>query len=118
MQLVWLNLILSLAKCWEVRQGKCQLGRTYLFEVGGKRILGHAHIVQCLPLSEMIFTHHFDKHHISPEQLADLKYTNPHAWVLTDVVRYDVPIDHDGGRYMITWGRPYPGSSGIVQNLT
>ena len=111
----WLELIFSLVKCWEIRQGKCQLGLVYLFEVGGKRILGR---VQCLPLSGIILSDHFDKHHVSPEQFADLIYSKPHAWVLTDVVKYDVPIDHDGGRYMITWGRPYPGASGIVQNLT
>lgn len=105
----WLELLLSHRKSWEIRSRTCAVGPVLLFEVGAKRIVGRADIVNVFPLSHSELGRYFDKHCVDNTALEELGYANPHVWELANVKRFNIPIPHDGGRHMVTWGRPYAG---------
>ena len=66
-------------------------------------------IFNVFPLSHSELGRCFDKHCVDNTALEELEYANPHVWELANVKRFNIPIPHDGGRHMVTWGRPYAG---------
>ena len=106
----WLDLILSRQKSWEIRSKRCTVGPVLLYEVGARRIVGRADIIDVFRVPRSEFAEHFDKHRVNTKALARLgpSYGDLYAWVLANVRQFDIPIDHDGGR-SVTWGAHYNG---------
>ena len=88
----WLDLILSGAKTWEIRNAQTkQRGKIHLALSGaGCRIVGQCHITDSFAIDKSTLKKTFLNHRI--KDLALITYRRPHAWVLTKARRYKQPF--------------------------
>ena len=87
----WLNRILEGQKTWEIRSNRLkQLGPTHLSPSGSRHIVGSCDVVDSISLTRPVFRDNVDKHLL--RSFSDVKYKNPHAWVLANVKPIDPPL--------------------------
>ena len=99
----WLDLILSGAKTWEIRNAQTkQRGKIHLALSGaGCRIVGQCHITDSLAIDKSTLQRTFLKHRI--KDLALITYRRPHAWVLSKARRYKKPFAYSHPQGPIKW---------------
>ena len=97
----WLDLILEGKKTWEIRGSDTKIrGMIGLIESGSGLIVGECELVTSCPV--------FDGdalleclHGIS--DWSDIKYKNPHAWVLKNTKRYEKPKPYNHPQGAVIW---------------
>ena len=99
----WLNLILDGKKIWEIRDTNTKMrGEIQLALSGaGGRIVGQCHIVDSFAIDAGTLGEHVSKHCI--DNLAMITYRRPHAWVLSNVHRYETPVAYSHPQGAIKW---------------
>lgn len=101
----WVDYILELQKCWEMRTAKTQIrGDIALIAKGTGTIVGVANLVDCidsLQMKELVANK--DKHMVDYASNPELvKWNTP--WVLKDVQRVEpIPYNHKSGA--VIWVR-------------
>ena len=99
----WLDLILSGAKTWEIRNAQTkQRGKIHLALSGaGCRIVGQCHITDSFAIDKSTLKKTFLNHRI--KDLALITYRRPHAWVLSKARRYKKPFVYSHPQGAIKW---------------
>ena len=99
----WLDLILSKAKTWEIRDAQTkQRGKIHLALSGaGGRIVGQCQITDSFAVDRSRLKRTFAKHRI--KDLALITYRRPHAWVLSKARRYKKPFVYSHPQGAIKW---------------
>lgn len=98
----WVDLILDGHKSWEIRGSNTSIrGEIALIRSGSGLILGTVQLVDSLKLDLDTYRESGALHRVPPHKCQALPYTNTHAWVLRDPVRWPEP-------------RPYKHPSGAV----
>ena len=101
----WLNLILEGKKTWEIRNfNTSKIGeRIALIMSGSKKVYGECTIKDSIKINKNILLKNLEKHQIRKEDVLDLKYNNPHAWVLSDIKRYSSPKPYTHKKGCVIW---------------
>ena len=109
---IWLDMILSGKKVWEMRSRKTNIrGRIGLIEAGSGLIKGDVDLIDCLnPLLLDDYSKHIDKHWI-PKGLPGMREKYCFPWVLNNVNRYDEPIPYTHPKGAVIWVRFNRGKS-------
>ena len=99
----WLDLILSGKKNWEIRgQHTERRGKIHLALSGtGGRLYGQCCIEDSFPLEKRDLQKGFAKHRIT--DLSAVRYRSPHAWVLSNPIRYEKPFVYTHKKGAIVW---------------
>lgn len=91
---IWLDLILSGKKTWEIRGTKTKIrGKIALIESGSGTIVGHAELVDVVgPLTTIDLLANVNKHRVAPEIIkTGIRYEKPYAWIFKNAKRYAKP---------------------------
>jgi len=103
----WLNKIFSGEKTWEIRGTKTsKRGKIALIQKGSGEIFGTCELAEVIgPLSRRDLEVNRGKHQLPSDDLSVIleQYTNPYAWVLSDVKRFDTPIPYNHPRGAVIW---------------
>lgn len=94
----WITKILNGEKTWEMRsKPTSKRGWIGLVAQGGNHVLGAARLVDSrLPLTRKTYSEFEAQHAIPPDLVDDVMANNwVFPWVLTDVVRFDVPVPYE-----------------------
>ena len=103
---VWLDLILSGRKTWEIR-GMATSKRCWIHfaeSQAGGLLMGRARLVDCIPLSattEAGFKKDFTRHRLP--SLKVVPYKKPYAWVFEDAERFAKPYTYEHRQGAVTW---------------
>ena len=103
---VWLDLILSGRKTWEIR-GMTTSKRCWIHfaeSQAGGLLVGRARLVDCIPLSartEAAFKKDFTRHRVP--SLKMVSYKKPHAWVLENAERFAKPFTYEHRKGAVIW---------------
>lgn len=104
---LWIDLILSGQKVWEMRSRACSIrGRIGLIRKGSKQIVGVAELVDSLgPFTEHELRQRRDKHAITEYRLSDDEWMSKwnHAWVLKNVEALPEPVSYNHPNGAVTW---------------
>lgn len=97
----WLDKIFNEGKTWEMRATKTKVrGNILLIESGSGMIVGEACLVGCSHIPIKPNNKYFDKHKVEDtELLKKWKY----AWVLSEAIRYKVPIPYKHQQGAVIW---------------
>lgn len=86
-------------KTWEIRGAATKIrGRVGILATSGVGLVGHAELVDCIPLTPELFASNVDKH-----QSPGHSYARPHAWVFRDGVPYATPQQVPRKQGQIIW---------------
>jgi len=103
----WIDMILSGEKTWEIRGKRSnKRGWTALIKSGSKKIFGICRIIDVKgPLTLKQFQDTFKKHRIPPEKIKGdgLPHKNTYAWVIRDVLQFEVPIQYEHPSGAVIW---------------
>jgi hypothetical protein len=100
----WIDYILDGLKHWEIRGSNTKIrGRVYLIKSGTGMIYGEADLIDSFPVNYELMNKNQNKHRLRFEQWLDMGYSNPHAWVLENPVRYPEPIPYEHKKGAIIW---------------
>jgi hypothetical protein len=100
-------MILDGTKTWEIR-GSCTSvrGKIALIRGGSGLIVGRCELVDVVgPLTHQQLMDNSDKTGIVPAQVQLMPYDKPHAWVLKNVDRFDVPRRYKHPPGAVIWVR-------------
>jgi hypothetical protein len=103
---IWLDLILSGEKTWELRGSRTQKrGQIALIQSGSGLIMGVCNLVEVRgPLSIDELEESFDKHRVPIEYLkSHLSYENTFAWILRQARRLSKPIPYKHPSGAVIW---------------
>lgn len=103
---IWLDLILTGKKTWEIRGSKTQVrGKIALIESGSGMVVGHAELVDVIgPLSRDDLLANTKRHHVTADVIRQgLQYAKPHAWVLKNARRYHRPKPYIHPQGAVIW---------------
>ena len=90
-------------KDWEIRGTNTKIrGRIALIESGTGTIVGECVITDSFRVSESRYLNNRDRHQI-PWSYYKLPYRKPHAWVLSDVKKYDNPVPYKHKQGSVIW---------------
>ena len=103
---VWLDLILSGRKTWEIR-GMATSKRCWIHfaeSQAGGLLMGRARLVDCIPLSattEAGFKKDFTRHRVP--SLKVVPYKRPYAWVFEGAERFSKPYRYEHRQGAVIW---------------
>ena len=103
----WIDMILSGEKTWEIR-GMRTIKKEWiaLIKSGSKKIFGICRIIDVKgPLTLKEFQDTFEKHRVPPEKIKrdGLPYKKTYAWVIRDVLQFEVPIQYEHPSGAVIW---------------
>lgn len=100
----WIDLILDDKKRWEIRGMATKIReRILLIKSGTGCIWGEAGLVDCFKVSIEQLQNSYFQHRIPIEEIHDIKYRNPYAWVIEKPRRYYTPIPYKHPKGAIIW---------------
>ena len=100
---LWLGMILSGLKTWEMRSSCTKIrGEIGLIEKGSGLIIGKANLVDSLPpLDPDDYFNHLLKHRITKRDGLNERWRCP--WVLADVVKFETPVKYSHPKGAVIW---------------
>jgi hypothetical protein len=101
-------------KTWEIRRNNTKIrGKIYLIESGSSTIVGECEIIDSIELNEQIWNKNYQKHQVCliqnkkiipyPYKIINQKYPKPHAWVMTNIKKYNKPIPYKHPQGAVIW---------------
>ena len=100
----WLNLIFNGKKTWEIRNNNIKIrGKIGLIQSGTGKVYGECDIIDSITVTKEILLNNKEKHQINDENINNLSYNNPHAWVLSNIKKYSVPISYKHKNGSVIW---------------
>jgi hypothetical protein len=99
----WTDLILSGQKIWEIRGSHTHIReRIFIIESKTSLVVGECTIIDSIALSSEQFLNTVSKHCVN-QDVKEIKYKKLHAWVLSEVLKYEIPIPHIHKMGTVIW---------------